>query len=414
MKKTLLSAIVILAALCGSSASAQTNWAIEGTVPSYGEFNAPAPCPTAPLPYNVNPSPTPSPGCPGNVPFPPNQCRLGGSAVDNDGNPFSGGPSVPAMVHTDGFTIEMTDYAGSFILSMPVVPGSILPAGPISGLGYDSKADIIWITDGLFAAGVGLTPCGAPPVIFPAFILPLVGGTTAGGLGWDPCTGTLWFSECGGMIVNCTVGGALLSSFAAIPLGVPVTGLDVNTTNGNIQATDGVLVAEFTSTGVLAAPGAFYLAANPFPVPIWGGPIDGLGFSLRPQTYGASCPAGGPTIGWAGGYPWAGNFGFKLLETGATPGRTAFLLLSLRRACPPLPLGGCGAGTGLWLLPPFLAIINAGIIPGSGSVTVPLPLPGPSSGPCSLPVGIGIYGQFINAGGGLEATDAISFTIGQN
>src|SRR5262245_31647402 len=91
-----------------SAAFAQTNWSIEGSVPTYGEFNAPA-CPTIPFPpYAVFGPPIPLPGCPTLMPFPPLTCRGGGTGVDNNGNFLSGGPAFPVIVNTDGFTITMS------------------------------------------------------------------------------------------------------------------------------------------------------------------------------------------------------------------------------------------------------------------------------------------------------------------
>ena len=47
-----------------SAAFAQTNWSIEGSVPTYGEFNAPACATLPPPPYAINLAPIPLPGCP--------------------------------------------------------------------------------------------------------------------------------------------------------------------------------------------------------------------------------------------------------------------------------------------------------------------------------------------------------------
>ena len=396
------------------SASAQTNWGIEGTVPAYGEFNTPPPaCGAGTPPYITYPSPAPTPGCPPMTPFPPQNCQVGGgSAVDNDGNAFSGGAAFPAFLHTDGFTIEMTDYVGTYILSMAIPTGAILP-GILTGLAMDSLTDTVWITDGVFCAAVGLVSCGVPPIIVPAF--PLPGGPSVSGLGWDPCTGTLWFCDCGGRVANCDTSGGFITGFSGSPpLGLPLTGLSVNVTNGNIVITDGLAYAELTPTGALAPTGPFYLDANPAGVPVWGGgiAIDGLGFSLRPQRYGTACGATPPSIGWTGGYPFAGNFGFTVTQTGATPGLSANLCLSFFRSCPALPFGGCPPGSGFWLMPPFIGCFGAGVVPGTGSVSFPLPLP--PAGGCTLPVGLPIYAQFVNFGGGVvEASDALSFTIGE-
>src|SRR5262249_11853035 len=139
---------------------------------------------------------------------------------------------------------------------------------------------------------------------------------------------------------------------ASPPLSTSLSGIDVNVTNGNIQVSDGKSVAEFTPVGALAAPGAFYLTSNPFPIPPWGLSVfRGLGFSLRPQNYGVGFSPLGvpPKISSGGGYPFAGNAGFTITETGAAGGATALLLYGVKRSCPPLPVAGCPPGTGLFL-----------------------------------------------------------------
>ena len=90
-----------------------------------------------------------------------------------------------------------------------------------------------------------------------------------------------------------------------------------------------------------------------------------------------------------------------------------YILLSFAPSCPPIPLPGCAPGTGLWVGLPFFGMMTAGIVPGTGSVSVPFPLPPPGTA-CGLPVGLPIFAQWVNLGGGtLEATDALTFTIGQ-
>jgi len=399
--------------LAGSEAGAQTVWSIEGTGPSYGEYNAPPPaCPlTVPPPYAVNPAPAPV--CPTNLPFPPLNC-LGGSAVDNNGNVASGGPAVPVMVHSDGIVLEMTTPAGA-LLTSAVVAGVVLP-GPITGVACDSFADIYYITDGAGFVGVGIPPgpaaCGPPPALVGPF--GFVGGpvgTRICGLAYDPCTGTLWTCDTAGFVGNWTLGGAFIGGwFAPPPFGVPLSGITVNVTNGNLQITDGALVGEYTPLGALAPAGAFHLAANPYAIPLWAGLVDGLGFSLRPQIFGTPCPAGGPKIGTAGGYSFAGNAGFTITQSGATPGALSFLLVDTAALCPPLPFGGCS----IWLAPPWSLLVSLGPVPASGTFTLPAKLPPPAGGPCAIPVGISLYVQFVNilGGGVAESTDALTFTIG--
>ncbi len=395
------------------AAFAQTTWSVEGSNPSYGEYNAADPlCLPGGLPYAIFLPPVPPPGCPPMGSFPPGECRIGGTAFDDDGNVVSGGTAFPAMLHSDGKIVEMTDPAtGAFILDM-CVGGFVVP-GTVSGLGYDSANDICWVTDGLYCAGVSLANCAIPPTVVGPFMLPLVGGAPASGLDWDPCTGTLWFCDCAGHVVNCDTAGTLISFFSTqLPGGIEFTGLDVNVTNGNIQLTEGATVGEFTPAGPLAAPGAFYLKSNPYALPIWADKVNGLGFSLRPQKDGEACPPGGPSIGYSGGYPFAGNAGFNIFQTGATPGAQAYIIYGTQEACPALPIGGCPGG-GVWIFP--FTLLSLGAVPAAGTVNLPVNIP-PSGGGCGFPVGVPLRVQFINVISlsplVLEVSDALSFTIG--
>jgi hypothetical protein len=402
----------------------QTTWAIEGVKPSYGEFNAPPiPCALLLPPYAVIPSPLPPLGCPTNMPFPSSVCEFAGSAFDNNGNAFSGGVPFPAMIHSDGITIEMTDAAtGAYLGSMAIGGGALFP-GILSGIGYDSLLDIIYVTDGLFMAGIGMVPCAVPPLTPPIFVppvpLPVTPGSRATGLDWDPCTGTLWFCECpSGLVKNCTLTGGLIASFPVSPfLMTTLSGLDVNVTNGNLQVTDGMGLAEFTPAGILAAPGAFYLTSNPYLIPLWSAPVNGLGFSLRPQVYGRGCSPSGvfPSIGYTGGYPFAGNGSFTITQSGATPGAAAYLVYGTTPACPPIPITGCPGGAGIWVFP-FVGVVALGPVSAAGTLSVPAPIPFPAPPPCGLPVGVPIFVEFINVITPvplvIEYTDALSFTIG--
>lgn len=397
---------------------AQTGWSVEGGMPSYGEFNNPPPgAMTNPQPYAIFPAIIPPPPGVPVLPFPPNVPGQGGSAVDNDGNILSGGPVMPVMVHTDGLNVELTTTAGFYLSSFPAGGGALLP-GLISGVGYDSPADIIWLTDGTLCIGVGLPPAPGmiPPIIVPIFPLPLMGGAPASGLSWDPMTATLWFCDTMGMVTNCAIGGGPMASFPVSPPLAPVLmGLTVNTTNGNIQVTDGAMVAEFFPAGPLAPPGAFYLSANPYPITLWGAPVSGLGFSLNPQRFGAGYTMGGgpaPAIGWGGGNAYAGNPGFFLQQTGATPGAGVYLLYGFTPAIPGIPVKPIFPGATLWINPIF-GIIFLGPVPPGGTMVLPLPIPPPPN-----PVGAPVYVQFLNVISFgtpkvIELSDALSFTIGQ-
>lgn len=423
-KFILIGPAVFALVFCTSVALGQTNWAIEGSGPLFGEFNAPpVACGFPPTLFSLFTPPTPTGGCPPLSPF-PFTCDLGGTAFDNDGNFLSGGTAFPAMLHTDGRVVEMVDAATGAYINSWIVGGVSLP-GVISGLGYDSTADIIWVTNGIDCIGLGLSgSCTAPlPVVVPIFPLPVISGAFASGLDYDPCTGTLWFCDCGGIVVNCTIGGVYLSHFSAAgPIGSMLTGLTVNTatvpvagSSPNIQVTDGALVAEFTPGGALAAPVTHYLAANPFPiVPLFGLPVGGLGFTLRPIRYGKGCPSPSgstPSIGYKGGYPYVGNAGFKITMTGATPGTLSYIVANVAPSCTPASLPGCPGS--LWIAFPWLLIIPLGPVPAAGYKEVPAPIP--ASPPCGPNVGVPVYCQFINVLPGpviVEMTDALAFTIG--
>jgi hypothetical protein len=413
---------IFMLLICGPWAFCQTDWAVEGSGPMFGEFNSPL-CPPYTMPINLFTAPAPMLGCPPLIPF-QYSCDLGGSASDNDGNPLSGGPAFPAMLHTDGKTVEMVDAATGAFLGSWNVGGVFLP-GPICGLGYDSTADIIWATDGGYFIGLNLPPsCTAPPTVFSGPTpVPLIYGGWATGLDWDPCSGTLWYCDCVGAVVNMTTGGVPISGFLTGPaLPAQLMGLTVNTaavpvagSSPHLQVTNGTDVAEFTASGVLASTGPFYLASNPFPVPALGAqPVSGLAFSLKPNIYGKPCPSptGVPRIGWTGGYPFVGNAGFTVTMTGATPGTFAYLVVNIASVCPPLNLPGCPGS--VWVAFPWLLTIPIGVVPATGTLSVPAPIPA-SAVPCGPNVGVPVFCQFINVFPGpvvWETSDALSFTIG--
>ena len=176
-------------------------------------------------------------------------------------------------------------------------------------------------------------------------------------------------------------------------------------------------MGEYTPAGALAPTGPFYLKNNPYVIPVWTAKVNGLAFSLRPQKYGQGCWAAGSgpvSIEYSGGYPFAGNAGFTIYETGATPGSQAYLIYGSAESCPSVPISGC-PGAGLWIFP-FSGPIPLGIVPASGIIGLPIPLPG-SGGNCGFPVGISLRFQFINVIATtplqLELSNALSFTIGE-
>ena len=398
---------------CVTSVSAQTVWSFEGSVPSYGEYNAPPPlCDVfPPPPYDVFGPPGGAP-CITNESFDSPVCE-GGTAFDNNGNILSGGPGFPVLINCDGITLEMLNPDGSYITS-----GSITPyvCPPVSGVAVDALADIVYLTEGFVVVGVGVPPgpgggCLPPDLEFGPILLPVTEPVC--GLAYDPCTGTLWTCDGVGFVENFTLAGVSLGGFSASPPLFPeLTGITVNTTNGNLQVTDGVSVAEFTPAGALVPAGPFYLSANPYPVPVWADRVEGLGFSLRPQNYGRSCSefgGSGPTIGFDGGYPFAGNTGFSVNQTGAAVGATSILAMSFTFACPSIPFG-CG---GFWIDFPLFFTLPTGPVPVGGAVTTPLGIPPAIPPNCGIPVGVPLFMQYFNfMGTMMEHTDALAFTIG--
>jgi hypothetical protein len=95
---------------------------------------------------------------------------------------------------TDGS--EFAEYAayGTVLSGFEILPGDVLP-GPVTGLGYDPGADLLWITDGTQAAAMQPPPqpgCPQlPNVVWPAFALPIGAGATATDIDWDAKSGSL-------------------------------------------------------------------------------------------------------------------------------------------------------------------------------------------------------------------------------
>jgi hypothetical protein len=260
--------------------------------------------------------------------------------------------------------------------------------GPIKGLGCDSAAGRLWITDGIEYGRVVPVCGGAPAFDIGPFPSPLT--VTMTDIAWDPATATVWAAFADGTISNMVPGAPPTCVFDAklVGLGAPLTGLDVDTTTPGfaspaqvIMATDGLQIARIDVTsacsgaGVALAPPTFAFPNALFPVA--GGPVSGLAFSAQGTSFGGGS---GPDIGYAGHSHVGSTHNIHLF--GALPGQ-AGLFLDFGALCP-APLF---KGLPLHVAP--LAVI--GPIPHTGTV-----LSVPATIPATAPIGVELFLQWFN------------------
>ncbi|MFO0985020.1 MAG: hypothetical protein U1E76_25375 [Planctomycetota bacterium] len=403
MNRRLLAALAAPCLLLGSIASGQTLVTLEGTYPSGGEFSI--------HPPNACGYPNPS----AYVWFLPDFASTCGS-IDQ----FLPPPDLYAdaavdkirdiQYMTDGK--QITGYQQSVPVSqMTVFPGPTLP-GPLTGMGYDSENDRLWLTDGTSAVAIAppALGCDTPSVVIAAFALP-IGGAIATDLDWDPRTDTLWVCDHLGFVTNVKIGGGIGpgGAFAAGNCSLSfLSGIAYDTCQGTLFVTDGVIIEHLTTTGA-PGPATFYAPNPPCMTPPPPGPpsaLSGLAFSPRPQLFGAGCATVGtvPAIGFTGSFSISPNPSFGITLTGAYPGASAVLLLGLNAACPPLQWGACD----LYAFPFFL-VVNR-LVDGTGAASVALPIP-------TLPVGGGIGITVIAQWAvqppvaGKQTSEGLSFTL---
>lgn len=340
-------------------------------------------------------------GCPTVGPTPAAPALLGDVAHDHVGD---------LVWATNGPLVTAYTPAGAVVASF----ATPAPLGPLTGLGFDSAGGILWMTDGALVMGV-IPPgpgCLPPFVVMLPFPVPSPGPLTD--LDWDPATGTLFACDAAGFVTNFLPGGAL-GPFGVFPvvglcgpaLVAPLHGLAVDTATPSVfgvpltlTITDGVTINRILPPGGPSLP-TFY---QPFPCyPVPGAPIKGLAQSLHGITYGGGChTAGGAPamIGSAGNSTTPGMFTITL--AGGPPGGSANLIFDLFAFCPPLAFKGCPVYTA----PTFL--IGPLPIPATGAIALP------ASIPPALPVGVGVYMQWIckDPGGGWALSPGLEFTLG--
>jgi hypothetical protein len=342
---------------------------------------------------------------------------------------------------TDGFVIGQ--YVGDAACGVPLpctpIQTFFMPTayglGPLTGMGMDELGTYtgglptLWVTDGLFVAGIGVpVGCGVPPLLCGPFFVATPPGAPLTDLTWDPnpntagTVGTLWACDAAGLVhgimipVPCPPPGVAVFPYITFAppscgLGLPLTGIayDLATPGarsavGNLYVTDGFTVEYVDVTGAPATP-QFYtpLLCNPAPAP-----LNGLAYASHSTTYGFPRFTAG--IGSFGQSTTpSGTFGLEW--TGQPAGTTlVVLLVNIQSAlgpgfaCPPLT----GAGTLFWVGPGRPTTLMLFLPPGGPGCN-----PLPAALPAGLPLGLKFFCQFFFRSGGvtLDATSGLAFTI---
>lgn len=387
------------------NAPGQTLITLEGTFPSAGEFSIDPP--------NACGYPTQS----ANVWFMPDFTSTCGSAMAFAPQPVGllGDTALDKVRDlawaTDGLTLVAYSQ-GLPQITFVVTPGTLL-TGALTGIGFDSENDRLWLTDGTDAVAITPPTTACPTsasIAVPAFPLPTPGIVTD--IEWDSWTDSLWITDTLGQISNVTTSGALGAGGSLVPglcaLQPPLSGIAFDSATNTLFVTDGVAIEHITKAGT-PAPATFYAPMSPCntaPPPGPPAPLSGLAWAPRPMPYGAGCATIGatPSIGFTGSFSTSPNAGFGITLTGAVPFTPAALLLSLDAPCPGIPWGVCE----ILAFAPFLVIQSATDM--NGDASVPLPIP-------AFPAGGGIVGTTVFAQWlvlpviGRQSTEGLGFTL---
>jgi hypothetical protein len=393
--------------LCAASGAAQVAYVNSSVAPG---VDGPVYLPSSPYPAGV-----PSPLGPIALPLfagvaVPGPGLLGGHAINQvNGRIYS----------TDGFMLAVDVHPSYPALGGPVFPpfpiaGAVIPGAPITGLGFNSAAGILLMCAG--GAWSFHAPVPPFPMIAGPFFFPVVAAAPFTGIGWDPNTASVWLCNAMGMIFNFTPAGLPIGPqpVAIVPgaggLFPPLTGLDVNTSNGL-----GTFPPPFCSA---QTPGAYHIcvtngfaifdalaAANP-PIPTGlAGPSYGLAFCSDTQFVASASPLNIATIGSTRPmHTGPGIVPLAITLTGAPPLQTAILAYDLCTGGPfPMPWGGAlvlNPGT----LATFVTATNF-----AGVADVPIP---PAAPPGLQVTTQWIYGDPANPPFFLSHTNARELTIG--
>jgi len=379
-------AIVALLSLT-TSPTAQTLYGVDGTATAVDQLTGPpnpAMCfyPPGPLVSSFSfVQPTPCSALGSFAPPSPTDL-IGDVAIDR----------VNDLVFvTDGAAIGVFTPAG---VELNVMPLATLGLGPLTGLGFDSSAGLLWMTDGTTIASATPSASGScsPPTLGITFTAPRLALVTD--VAWDPSWGVLYACDAAGQIAGYWPDGTL--AVAAYPhtnsgcplVGAPLTGIAIDTSTGctglsggpALFVTDGMFV-DYQRSGGWSTPGTFSTPGNCFP---WlASPVQGLDYAARPIRYGSGT---GPAIG-AIGQSVLPNPSFALTLSNAPAGGQAYLVYGTGATCPPLNFLG-----NPWHVNPWFTPIGPLAIPASGQLTLPIPLP-PPPGPVFC--GISVFVQWL-------------------
>jgi hypothetical protein len=288
---------------------------------------------------------------------------------------------------TDGVAIGEFTASGAGIGTPLTGFNPILQGGlPLTGLGMDSAAGWLWLTDGFLCWAI--TPPAAPGcpgvevIIIPPFMLPLQPGAQATDVEWDPVTGTLWVCDTIGFVTNVTIAGGM-GPFGFFPAGgacglmPPLQGIALDSVASSVlgiptyYVTDGFGIS-YETVGGAPAPATFYT-----PMPCFGtlGPLVGLAFSARALPYGTGVDNSGlpaPNIG-STGQGLSPNPAFTVNLSGSVPGSTAILYLSWSGFyCPAVTVMGLPVLISLATPPKMMGVALVG---AAGTASLPIPIP---------------------------------------
>jgi hypothetical protein len=399
---TLLVPLFLLAA--ADAARAQTLYSISGPAATVSEQTGPGagPCGYPSVPF-LGAFPTPAAwGCATVGAFAAPPALVGDVAVNRAGD---------VIWATSGAVITGYTPAGAVVNSFAVPPALVPGFLPITGMGYDSAAGVLWLCSAGAACAIAPPPapgCAAPVLVVPPFPLPAATGPYTD-IDWDPSTASLFLSSAvGGLVANIFPGGAM-GPFGIFPAGAPcalgmLTGLAVDHAapagSATLYVTDGAMIARTMAPGVPAPP-TFYSPVPCFPVAM--PPSSGLAFSAHDTPYGAPTPAGMLAL-TSVGQSVSPNPAFAVSTSGAPAGAIVLTYYAATFTCPPIPLGANLIHIGIVPAP---LLVGVGVS-GGGPVTIAAPLP------AALPIPGGVFLQSVAVTGGgailMSNGSEISFT----
>lgn len=328
---------------------------------------------------------------------------------------------------TDGFSVTEYDSPATAFNGFDASPGIYLN-NPITGLGFNSAINTLWMTDGVRAIEVippseGTCPSFATTVT-PPFDLPVTPPNQATDISWDPITSSLFVCDDAGFVHNVLPGGAAgpfptfqPATSAPCALGGSLQGLVVDraaNVAGTMWVTDGSTIYYVSAaTGGPANP-TFY-APNACSFGTGFGTMMGLAANYTAIGFGS--PSGGqnpfpfpfngfPAIG-SSGHSIVPNPGFELAVAGARVGELGALYIGVESICPGIPIDNgellINLGTSFFIAS-FVADEN-------GLATVPLPLPpGLKTGVTLMAQMILLELDFATPFFGISTTRGLAFT----